>query len=83
MSLQWRLLNLSCTLDRCRLQSPALQIAMTRSTHVHAGTPPKHTEPVSAIRPAGTSPRTAILTGLAGSSLVPVIRPDLDPKLIG
>ena len=54
-----------------------------RSAQQPALTPPKVVEPVTASLPAGASPETSTLSGLAGSSLVTVIVADFGPKLAG
>ena len=66
---QCRFFRLNFTLDTCRQHSPTLHTETVRSAQVHAGTPPKHVEPVTAILPEGASPLTATRDGLAGSLL--------------
>ncbi len=46
-------------------------------------TPPMQVDPVTASFPAGARPDTDTVLGPAGSSLVTVMIPDFDPKLVG
>src|ERR1700722_20688981 len=79
-NLQCRLLRLNRTLVTRRAQSPVLQTERVRSAQQHAFTPPKVVDPAIASFPEGASPETLTLIGLAGSSLVTVIVPVLEPK---
>ena len=72
-----------CTLVTCRAQSPTLQMESVRSAQQPALTPPKVVEPDTASLPAGASPKTLMLKGLAGSSLFTVMVANLAPKLSG
>ena len=67
---QRRLLRLKRTLVTPRAHSPVLQIERVRSAQHPAFTPPKVVEPATVSLPAGASPETLMLIGLAGSSLV-------------
>src|ERR1700704_1348247 len=80
---QRRLLRLNCTLVTLRVHSPVLQIDSVRSAQHPAFTPPNVVEPATVSLPAGASPETLMLVGLAGSSLVTVIVAAFAPKPSG
>src|ERR1700691_1497217 len=82
-SFQRRLLCLKCTLATCSAQPPVLQIDRVRSAQHPGLTPPIVVDPVTVSLPAGASPETLMLIGLAGSSLVTAIVAALAPKLSG
>src|ERR1700729_3329701 len=79
-NLQCRLLRLKRTLVTSRAQAPVLQIVRVRSAQHPAFTPPKVVEPATVSLPAGASPETLMLRGLAGSLLATVIVAALAPK---
>src|ERR1700751_522481 len=83
INFQCRFLRLKPTLETLSLQSPTLQIEITRSSRQHALTRPKKVEPVTASFPEGAVPETCTCLGPAGSSLNPVMLADFEPKPLG
>src|SRR5208337_95059 len=73
INFQCRFLRENATLETCSLQSPTLQIQITRSSRQHACTQPKNVEPVTASFPAGALPETPIDRGPLGSLLCTVM----------
>src|SRR5580658_10415026 len=79
ISFQCGFLRLNATLVTSSAHSPMLQMDSVRSARQQAFTPPKHSEPVTTRRPAGTCPLTCTVCGLSGSLLVIVIVPVAAP----